>query len=514
MYDNYAVYVKDVVKSYGSKEVLKQLNMTVERGTIYGLLGASGCGKTTLLSSIVGRKKFDSGEIYVLGGKAGEPGSGVPGPRVGYMPQDIALVGEFTIKDAIYYFGRIFNMEEDLISQRYCILHSLLELPPDDRYLKNCSGGQQRRVSFAASVIHKPELLIMDEPTVGVDPVLRDRLWNYLVELTEKENTSVIITTHYIEEARQSHKIGLMREGRLLAEESPARLLSIFHTDTLEEVFLILSRRQEEGQLQALNAVVTDDQNNTVMDRTESTTSVSTVATFDIGHGSTDILTTKKTRVKGSKNFNKHRLRALMDKNWKQFYRNVTGLIFLLTFPIIEIYLFVTAVGGHIKDVPLAIVNDETMTASCPNFSPLGTAFHDNSSNACHFQNMSCRFLEELNNPMINKPILGVPYSMGVSAMKELLIREFKNSWHVTPGLRLQGCNSIGCLGKANKCLLDRQIGATIKYKLVDLYINFQKSVLADCQFLPQMGDIPVDIDFIYGEKDDSFTIYMTPVAS
>ncbi|KAJ8945137.1 hypothetical protein NQ318_001602 [Aromia moschata] len=469
MYDNYAVYVKEVVKCYGSKEILRKLVMKVERGTM--------------------EEKIDGGEVWVLGGKPGEPGSGVPGPRVGYMPQDIALVGEFTIKDAVYYFGRIFNMEDSLISQRYRKLHSLLELPPDDRYLKNCSGGQQRRVSLAASVVHQPELLIMDEPTVGVDPVLRDRIWNYLVEITEKENVSVIITTHYIEEARQAHKIGLMREGRLLAEESPTRLLTIFNTETLEEVFLILSRRQEEGRLNASHAPVVDDQNNSCMDRTESTTSVSSVATFEIGHGSTD---------------------------WNQDIHR--GLMFLLTFPIIEIAVFVTCVGGDITNIPLAIVNDETMTASCVNFSPLGTAVPTNTSD-CHFHNISCRFLETLNHPMIDKvyyesladavegvkhgKVVGVLYmAQNISESLEARIEQGKDI-----DAEVLSFSEI----KVWMDMSNRQIGATVKYKLIDLYVDFQKAILDDCNFLSKLGDFPVNVEFIYGEKDDPFTIYMTP---
>lgn len=113
--------------------------------------------------------------------------------------------------------------------------------------MKNLSGGQQRRVSFAAALLADPELLILDEPTVGVDPVLRQSIWDHLVHITKDGNRTVIITTHYIEETRQAGMIGLMRGGKFLAEESPNRLMAMHRLDTLEDVFLKLSRRQNMG---------------------------------------------------------------------------------------------------------------------------------------------------------------------------------------------------------------------------------------------------------------------------
>lgn len=141
----------------------------------YGLLGASGCGKTTLLSCIVGRRSFDSGEVLVFGGEPGSVESGIPGPRVGYMPQELALYGEFTIKETLEYFGRIYKLPTAFVKSQMEFLFNLLDLPPAHRYVKTLSGGQQRRVSFAVALFHEPELLILDEPTVGVDPLLRQR---------------------------------------------------------------------------------------------------------------------------------------------------------------------------------------------------------------------------------------------------------------------------------------------------------------------------------------------------
>lgn len=141
----------------------------------YGLLGASGCGKTTLLSCIVGRRRLNSGEIWVLGGRPGSKGSGVPGPRLGYMPQELALYGEFTIRETLIYFGWIYGMTTPEVDEKTDALLKLLQMPNASRFIKNLSGGQQRRMSLAAALLHTPELLILDEPTVGVDPVLRQR---------------------------------------------------------------------------------------------------------------------------------------------------------------------------------------------------------------------------------------------------------------------------------------------------------------------------------------------------
>lgn len=170
-------------------------------------MGASGCGKTTLLNCIVGRKRLNSGEIWVLGGTPGSRGSGVPGPRIGYMPQEIALYGEFTIRETFQYFGWISEMSSQQVDAKLDFYVKFLMLPDADRQVKNLSGGQQRRVSLAVALIHEPELLILDEPTVGVDPVLRQSIWNHLVEITKHGNTTVIITTHYIDETRQAHMV-------------------------------------------------------------------------------------------------------------------------------------------------------------------------------------------------------------------------------------------------------------------------------------------------------------------
>ncbi|CAG2112683.1 unnamed protein product, partial [Medioppia subpectinata] len=170
---------------------------------IYGLLGSSGCGKTTLLKCALGRLEPSKGSIHLFGRKPGSPESKVPGPGVGYMPQELALYEEFTIEEILTYFGQLFGIKSKVIDSRIEFLVDLLQLPDRRRLITKLSGGQKRRVSIATALLHNPPLLILDEPTVGVDLILREAIWKHL-EFLCKNGLTVIVTTHYIEEARSA----------------------------------------------------------------------------------------------------------------------------------------------------------------------------------------------------------------------------------------------------------------------------------------------------------------------
>ena len=228
------ISVEGLVRGYGRIQVLQGLGMTVDEGSIYGLLGPSGCGKTTLLKVILGFLEPESGNVEVKGE--------IPGSDVGYSPQEIALYPDLSIAETMRFHGRLHGMKSNQILSRQSWLIDFLDLPEPNRPVGKLSGGQKRRVSLAVALLHEPSLLLLDEPTVGVDPELRARIWDHLQEIAAN-GTTIVITTHYIDEAGKANRVGLMRDGILLAEDTPQSVMDSQSSSSLEEAFLALCRR-------------------------------------------------------------------------------------------------------------------------------------------------------------------------------------------------------------------------------------------------------------------------------
>ncbi|CAL8068118.1 unnamed protein product [Orchesella dallaii] len=186
---------------------------------------------------------WQSGKIAVFGRHRDENEKEVLGRICGYMPQDTSMLSLLTIKETIEFFGKLYNMSEKNVNDQISSLTTLLQLPSKNKLIKNLSGGETRRVSLALALLHSPQLLILDEPTVGLDPLLRQSIWNHLKRSVEKNNTTIIITTHYIEEAKLSNIMGFMRHGRLLFEDIPAKLLQGLQCELLDDAILILCRK-------------------------------------------------------------------------------------------------------------------------------------------------------------------------------------------------------------------------------------------------------------------------------
>ena len=233
-----AISAEGLVRGYGRIQVLSGLGMTVDEGSIYGLLCPSGCGKTTLLKVILGFLEPESGNLSVKGD--------IPGSDVGYSPQEIALYPDLSIAETLRFHGRLHGMDASRILSRQSWLIDFLDLPEPTRPIGKLSGGQKRRVSLGVALLHEPALLLLDEPTVGVDPELRARIWDHLQEIAAN-GTTIVITTHYIDEAGKANRVGLMRDGILLAEDTPQSVMDSQSASSLEEAFLALCRREVQA---------------------------------------------------------------------------------------------------------------------------------------------------------------------------------------------------------------------------------------------------------------------------
>ncbi|XP_068183425.1 ABC transporter G family member 20 isoform X1 [Antennarius striatus] len=372
----FAIRCRDVCRSYGKLKVLSNLNLTVPQGQIYGLLGPSGCGKTTLLKCIVGTLKISRGHITVLGKPPGFPGHGVPGNMVGYMPQDLALYNEFTISDTLAFFGRIHGLTSKDTQARMDFLIDFLDLPQKQSLVRNLSGGQRRRVSLGAALLQNPELLILDEPTVGVDPVLRAKIWQHLVEIVKTGKVSVIITTHYIEEARQANVVGLMRNGHLLAESPPDVVMKQHNALTLEHAFLQLCETSDQAVSNLSSPQDGKPDSSRLFegrrDENQPILGVGPGADEEVPKYSVDWKVRALDVLPKWKN-----IAALMIKTMVRMKRTPGSLCFQFLLPVIQISLICLCIGGDPKGIQVAVVNNETSRTA---YSRALLSFLDNSS--------------------------------------------------------------------------------------------------------------------------------------
>ncbi|KMQ88436.1 abc transporter g family member 20 [Lasius niger] len=516
-----AVCVRRAFKKYGSKNnpniILDGLNMTVPKGSIYGLLGASGCGKTTLLSCIVGRRRLNSGEIWVLGGRPGSKGSGVPGPRVGYMPQEIALYGEFSIRETFIYFGWCAGMTTDQVDNKLEFLVKFLQLPSANRFVKNLSGGQQRRVSFAAALLADPELLILDEPTVGVDPVLRQNIWDHLVHITK--DVIMKITEMIVKSSRQASIIGLMRSGKFLAEESPRKLMEMHGMDTLEDVFLKLSKRQNLG-LRRRSSILSnltgvppeDDVDDEMSGEFGDNVSISSRRKSVVIAGD-DNVGGLPPEEEGSSKFtmlNPMHMKALIWKNFLWMWRNVGIMLFIIALPVAQIIIFCLSIGKDPVGLKLAIVNNELNSSMQPCIPTIG----------CDWSLLSCRYLQHLQKKTINL----LPHDNDDEARNAV-----KRGWawgaitfpsNYSDALKARidyGRNAEEWDVEFSEMIVvldmsNQQIGQLLQRDLYYAFQDFTRELTVACNYSEKLTDIPMHFNTpIYGPMDPNFTDFAAP---
>ena len=229
----YTVDAEGVVKQFGKQRALDGVTLRVRRGEVYGLLGPNGSGKTTLIRTLVGLVAPEAGTVSILGQRM--PQLEVLA-HIGYMTQQAALYPDLSAEENVHFFGAIYGRVDgvrdalelvDLWDRRKSVVSTL-------------SGGMRTRCSLACALVHKPDLLLLDEPTVGVDPQLRVQLWDRFRKMAAG-GTTIVVSSHVMDEAERCDRLGLIRFGKLLAEGSVAEIKAKAGVDRLEEAFLKLS---------------------------------------------------------------------------------------------------------------------------------------------------------------------------------------------------------------------------------------------------------------------------------
>ncbi|WP_100401411.1 ABC transporter ATP-binding protein [Bacillus sp. FJAT-42315] len=233
---NAIVSVQHVSKAFGKHQVLKDITLQINGGEIFGLLGPSGAGKTTLVKQLVGLDLPTSGENFLFQQK-------MPSlkliEKIGYMAQSDALYGELSAKENLQFFASLYGLQGKKQQQRIEAVMEVVQLTDHvNKLVSTYSGGMKRRLSLAIALLHEPQLLILDEPTVGIDPVLRKSIWNAFYKLKAK-GTTLIVTTHVMDEAEKCDRLALMRDGSLIAVGTPNELKKQTDSATIEEAFLV-----------------------------------------------------------------------------------------------------------------------------------------------------------------------------------------------------------------------------------------------------------------------------------
>ncbi len=233
-----AIDVRDLRVVRGGHEVLRGISLDVTAGKVTGLLGPSGSGKTTLLRALVGVQQAVSGELSVLGAPAGSPGLR---RRVAYMTQSPSVYADLTVRENLRYFARVLGAAPAQID---AAIETVALDGHEEQTVLSLSGGERARVSLAIALLNEPELLVLDEPTVGLDPVLRRDLWATFHALAEQGST-LLVSSHVMDEADRCDELILLREGQVLATGTPAALRLQTGAEDLDRAFLDLIDRAE-----------------------------------------------------------------------------------------------------------------------------------------------------------------------------------------------------------------------------------------------------------------------------
>jgi len=232
---NSIIQLNGLSKSFGSQEVLKNVSLNIPKGDIYGLLGPSGSGKTTLIKLMIGLETPSTGNVTFKGNKLK---ANELYPTIGYMAQSDALYDELTAKENLSFMASLYGLKKKKRNEQIKKVMTTVDLLADlNKPVHQYSGGMKRRLSLAIALLHDPEVLFLDEPTVGIDPVLRKEIWDSFHRLKE-EGRTLIITTHVMDEAERCDRLGLLQHGEIISSDTPDAIKETYGVTSIEDVFL------------------------------------------------------------------------------------------------------------------------------------------------------------------------------------------------------------------------------------------------------------------------------------
>lgn len=247
------IKISSLSKSFGRFKAVENLDMIIQKGEIFGLVGPNGSGKTTTILVLLDILDPDPGAKITIDGKEIPKRINEVYHKIGFMPQELSLYLDLTIEQNLKFFGNLYKIPKPVI---YSHIQEVLELIDLTEYKKRliskCSGGMQRRCSLAVALLHQPEILILDEPTVGIDPELRIEFWNYFKKISKEKGVTILITTHYLAESINCDQIGLMNKKILISGtpielmENVRRLKNLERLPDMEEVFIHYTHQEKK----------------------------------------------------------------------------------------------------------------------------------------------------------------------------------------------------------------------------------------------------------------------------
>ncbi|HRY07271.1 MAG TPA: ribosome-associated ATPase/putative transporter RbbA [Hyphomicrobiaceae bacterium] len=233
-----AIAAKNLTRRFGNFTAVDHVSFDIKEGEIFGFLGSNGCGKTTTMKMLTGLLPATEGEAFLFGNRV-DANDQKTRERVGFMSQSFSLYDELTVAQNLKFHARVFHLPPDKAAQRIDVLTERFGLREhSDSLASSLPLGIRQRLSLAVAIVHEPEMLILDEPTSGVDPVARDEFWELLIELSRKDKVTIFISTHFMNEAMRCDRISLMHAGKVLINDSPRRIIELKNARTLDQAFI------------------------------------------------------------------------------------------------------------------------------------------------------------------------------------------------------------------------------------------------------------------------------------